>query len=193
MHLSEKVYRFLLRAYPRPYRERYREPMAQLFRDGLRDANTPAKAVAFWMRMVADWALSVPARHWERLTSTPLGTLAAPARRCVFFARYEAGSFAANEIKLEHLLLGLLRQDRSLVPAAGVEAMRRAIEAEQPARHVPPRIAAPMPLSTEVKRALAAAGEIAGCGKVTPRDLAHGILRAENTLAARLLREYMRN
>ena len=40
MSLSQKLYRFLLRAYPRRYRDAYAQPMEQLFRDQLRDAHT---------------------------------------------------------------------------------------------------------------------------------------------------------
>src|SRR5437016_9568244 len=36
------------------------------------------------------------------------------ARRVVFFARYEASQYGSPYIETEHLLLGLLREDRSL-------------------------------------------------------------------------------
>ena len=36
------------------------------------------------------------------------------ARRCLFFARYEASVFGDAEIDPEHLLLGILRQDPGL-------------------------------------------------------------------------------
>src|ERR687883_449514 len=36
------------------------------------------------------------------------------ARRVIFFARYEASQFGAPAIEPEHLLLGLLREDRSM-------------------------------------------------------------------------------
>lgn len=39
------------------------------------------------------------------------------ARRVVFFARYEAGQFGAPAIEAEHLLLGLMREDKALVTA----------------------------------------------------------------------------
>jgi hypothetical protein len=193
MKLSEELYRFLLRAYPRPYRERYGEPMAQLFRDRLRDADTPAKTAAFWVRTAADWAVTVPARHWERLTRTPLRTLGGPARRCVFYASYEAGSFAAGEITVEHLLLGILRQEPSLVSEICRQAICRAIEEKAPARQLVARVARPLRLSEHATRALETAGEIAGQRRVAPRDLAAGIPRLENTLPARLLREHMRD
>lgn len=37
------------------------------------------------------------------------------ARKVIFFARYEAGQFGASEIKSEHLLMGLIREDKDLI------------------------------------------------------------------------------
>ncbi|MDQ6708030.1 MAG: hypothetical protein M3Z85_18900, partial [Acidobacteriota bacterium] len=36
------------------------------------------------------------------------------ARRVIFFARYEASQFGSPYIETEHLLLGLLREDKTL-------------------------------------------------------------------------------
>jgi len=36
------------------------------------------------------------------------------ARRIVFFARYEASEFGSPTIETEHLLLGILREDKAL-------------------------------------------------------------------------------
>ena len=36
------------------------------------------------------------------------------ARRVVFFARYEASQFGSPHIETEHMLLGLLREDKAL-------------------------------------------------------------------------------
>jgi ATP-dependent Clp protease ATP-binding subunit ClpC len=36
------------------------------------------------------------------------------ARRVIFFARYEASQYGSNHIDTEHLLLGLLREDKAL-------------------------------------------------------------------------------
>ena len=36
-----------------------------------------------------------------------------PARRTLFFARYEASQFGSLSIEAEHLLLGLLREEKS--------------------------------------------------------------------------------
>src|SRR5262245_45510249 len=37
------------------------------------------------------------------------------ARRVIFFARYEASQFGSRTIETEHLLLALLREDKSLI------------------------------------------------------------------------------
>lgn len=36
------------------------------------------------------------------------------ARRVIFFARYEASNYGSKEIDTEHLLLGLIREDKAL-------------------------------------------------------------------------------
>lgn len=63
---SERLYQFLLKAYPSGYRLKYEEAMAQCFRDQLRAANTIGKWVRLWLRTMADFALSLPPRHLER-------------------------------------------------------------------------------------------------------------------------------
>ena len=194
MSFSEKIYRVLLLAYPRDYRSRYAEPMEQLFRDRLRQAHSFTDLVSLWCRMLADWAVSLPACYWERIRPlhTRFDALANPARRCIFFARSEASSFSRREITVEHLLLGVLREEPSLVPGVALEAVVRTIEASEPAgRRVPPM--EDLQLSVEAIRVIAAAKEIAhAAGRdVAPADLARGILREANTLAACLLREHI--
>ena len=56
------------------------------------------------------------------------------ARRVIFFARYEASQFGSPYIETEHLLLGLLREDKALTNRflrshASVESIRKQIEA----------------------------------------------------------------
>lgn len=193
MNFSEKIYRVLLQAYPLDYRSRYAEPMEQLFRDRLREVRSLADLVVLWRRTLADWAVSVPARYWERVRAhTRFGSLADPARRCIFFARSEASSFSRREITVEHLLLGVLREEPSLVPGVALEPVVRTIEASEPAgRRVPPM--EDLRLSVDAIRVIAAATEIAQTAErdVTPADLARGILSEANTLAARLLREHI--
>ena len=57
------------------------------------------------------------------------------ARRVIFFARYEASQFGSPYIETEHLLLGLLREDKALANRflrshAAVESIRKQIEDE---------------------------------------------------------------
>jgi ATP-dependent Clp protease ATP-binding subunit ClpC len=40
------------------------------------------------------------------------------ARRTIFFARYEASRLGSPEIDTEHLMLGLLREDKTLIRQA---------------------------------------------------------------------------
>jgi hypothetical protein len=54
MRLSQRIYRLLLKAYPGRYLRRYGEPMAQLFSDQLRDANSSGGLVRLWSRTLAD-------------------------------------------------------------------------------------------------------------------------------------------
>src|SRR5579883_715386 len=56
------------------------------------------------------------------------------ARRVIFFARYEASQFGSPYIETEHLLLGLLREDKALANRflrshAALESIRKQIEA----------------------------------------------------------------
>jgi len=62
---------------------------------------------------------------YERLTE--------PARRSIFFARYEATHYASVFIEAEHLLLGILREDKPLTyflqrRGASVDAIRQKLE-----------------------------------------------------------------
>src|SRR5439155_24206216 len=55
------------------------------------------------------------------------------ARRVIFFARYEASQFGSPYIETEHLLRGLLREDKALTNRflrshASVESIRNQIE-----------------------------------------------------------------
>ena len=59
------------------------------------------------------------------------------ARRVIFFARYEASQFGSPYIETEHLLLGLLREDKALTNRflrshASVESIRKQIRGTPP-------------------------------------------------------------
>src|SRR5262245_15725946 len=85
------------------------------------------------------------------------------ARRVIFFARYEASIHGSRTIETEHVLLGLLREDKKLLqqllqrPDAD-EEMRARIKSRITTRE---RIStsADLPLSDESKRVLAYASE----------------------------------
>lgn len=54
------------------------------------------------------------------------------SRRVIFFARYEASQFGSPYIETEHLLLGLLREDKALtnrfLHGRSAEAIRKEVE-----------------------------------------------------------------
>ena len=118
------------------------------------------------------------------------------ARRIIFFARYEASNFGADCIETEHLLLGLLREDKALanrfLPSIdSVESIRQKVRAVTPAR---PKISTSvdLPLSHESQRVLSyAAEETARLNHmyIGTEHLLLGLLREEKGLAATLLRE----
>jgi len=194
MRISERLYRTLLRAYPRAYQRRYAEPMEQLFRDRLRETHSLPDRLRLWLQTLADWAVSVPREYWEAWTHQSAHRLhSGAARQCMFFARSETSSFSRREIKLEHLLLGMLREEPSLV--ADVASVIHEIESHEPSgQRIPPM--EDLRLSRETMRVWVAAAAIAraaGRRQATPRDLAAGILRETDTLAARLLRDHIAN
>jgi hypothetical protein len=78
------------------------------------------------------------------------------ARRVIFFARYEASQFGSPVIDTEHLLLGLLREDKSLhrwLPKMGFGAIRRKVE-EHLTKLPPTSTAIDLPLSETAKHVL---------------------------------------
>jgi len=116
-------------------------------------------------------------------------------RRTLFFARYEASQFGSMSIESEHLLLGMVREDRSLAlrvlnDYAAIEALRREIEQRRPAgKTVSTSI--DLPLSEECKRAMAFAVEEAAHmsqEQVSNQHLLIGLLREEKCFASELLR-----
>jgi bifunctional UDP-N-acetylglucosamine pyrophosphorylase/glucosamine-1-phosphate N-acetyltransferase len=118
------------------------------------------------------------------------------ARRVIFFARYEASQFGSPYIDTEHLLLGLLRADKTLVDRflraqASAESIRKQIEAKDMVRE---KVATSvdLPLSNEGKRVLAYAAEEAerqGHNHIGPEHLLLGLLREDQCFAARILEE----
>src|SRR5437868_13201040 len=117
------------------------------------------------------------------------------ARRVIFFARYEASQFGSMTIEAEHLLLGLLREDRNLthrfLGTEPVEGIRDEIRRRTPIREkVPTSI--DLPLSNESMRTLAYAAEETerlNYRYIGTEHILLGILREENCLAANILSE----
>ena len=118
------------------------------------------------------------------------------ARRVIFFARYEASQFGSPYIETEHLLLGLLREDKALTNRflrshASVESIRKQIEEHTTIREKV-STSVDLPLSNECKRVLAYAAEEAerlGHKHIGTEHLLLGLLREEKCFASEILQE----
>jgi len=118
------------------------------------------------------------------------------ARRVIFFARYEASQFGSPYIETEHLLLGLIREDKALANRflrshAAVESIRKQIEAHTTIREKV-STSVDLPLSHECKRVLAYAAEEAerlSHKHIGTEHLLLGLLREEKCFAAEILHE----
>jgi ATP-dependent Clp protease ATP-binding subunit ClpC len=119
------------------------------------------------------------------------------ARRVIFFARYEASQFGSPFIETEHLLLGLLREDKNLAnrffPKAGasIDSIRKEIEGRTIIREKV-STSVDLPFSDECKRALNAAAdesERLSHKHIGTEHMLLGLLREEKSVAAEILRE----
>ncbi|HMF74904.1 MAG TPA: ATP-dependent Clp protease ATP-binding subunit [Bryobacteraceae bacterium] len=118
------------------------------------------------------------------------------ARRVIFFARYEASQFGSPYIETEHLLLGLLREDKALANRflrshAAIESIRKQIEAHTTVREKV-STSVDLPLSHECKRVLAYGAEEAerlSHKHIGTEHLLLGLLREEKSFAAEILHE----
>jgi hypothetical protein len=118
------------------------------------------------------------------------------ARRAVFFARYEASQFGSPYIETEHLLLGILREDKALTnrllpPSASAESIRKQI-AENTTIRSKISTSVDLPLSNECKRILAYAAEESerlSHSFIGTGHLFLGVLREQGCFAAKLLKE----
>ncbi len=116
------------------------------------------------------------------------------ARRVIFFGRYEASQFGSPHIETEHLLLGLLREDKAMANRffrshSSVESIRRQIESNTTIREKV-STSVDLPLSDEAKRVLAYAAEEAeklDHKHIGTEHLLLGLLREGDTFAAKLL------
>src|ERR1043165_519620 len=119
------------------------------------------------------------------------------ARRVIFFARYEASQFGAPAIEPEHLLLGLMREDKTLTgrffPRAQItiESIRREIEGRTLLRERIPT-SVELPLAPETKRVLHYSHEESDRlqhRNIGTEHLLLGLLREERSMAAQILFE----
>jgi ATP-dependent Clp protease ATP-binding subunit ClpC len=119
------------------------------------------------------------------------------ARRVIFFARYEASQFGSPCIETEHLLLGLIREDKNLTNRffpkanASAESIRKEIEGRTAIREKV-STSIELPFSDESKRALNAAAEESerlSHKHIGTEHMLLGLLREERSVAAEILRE----
>ena len=120
------------------------------------------------------------------------------ARRTLFFARYEASQFGSLSIEAEHLLLGLIREEKALtsrifeaahlsLDSVGEDIRRRADSREQVGTAVD------IPFSAETKRALqfaAAEADNLLHKLIGPEHLLLGLVREEKSFAASIVQEH---
>jgi uncharacterized damage-inducible protein DinB len=118
------------------------------------------------------------------------------ARRVIFFARYEASQFGSPYIETEHLLLGLLREDKALTSrflrsGAPLDSILKQIQDQTPVREKT-STSVDLPLSPESTRVLAYAAEEAELlahKHIGTEHLLLGLLREEKCFAAAMLHE----
>ncbi|MGI8788995.1 MAG: ATP-dependent Clp protease ATP-binding subunit [Pyrinomonadaceae bacterium] len=121
------------------------------------------------------------------------------ARRVIFFARYEALQYGSPVISPEHILLGLMREDKTISAryfpyrnSLTVEAVRREVEERIVFRERIPQ-SAELHLAAETKRILAVASEESQQLQnrhIGPEHLLLGIVRQERSIAAEILYQY---
>ncbi|QQS40563.1 MAG: ATP-dependent Clp protease ATP-binding subunit [Acidobacteriota bacterium] len=121
------------------------------------------------------------------------------ARRVIFFARYEALQYGSEVISPEHILLGLMREDKTISArffpfrhSLTVDTIRREVEERiVPKERIPQ--SAELHLAPETKRILAFTKEESerlGSRKIGVEHILLGILREETSIAAEILYQY---
>jgi ATP-dependent Clp protease ATP-binding subunit ClpC len=120
------------------------------------------------------------------------------ARRVIFFARYEASQFGSPMIETEHLLLGLIREDKSLAArflprsTTAIQDIRKEIEGRTLIRDKV-STSVDLPFSEESKRVLNCAAEESERllhKHIGTEHILLGLLREEKSIAAEILREH---
>ena len=116
------------------------------------------------------------------------------ARRVIFWSKFIASQLGSSEIGVEHLLLGLLREDTSLADRFfgspwAVESVWRRVDHSKSVPEKPPE-PGDLPLSSVGKRALAFAVEEANQlshQRIGTEHLLLGLLREQSCIAAEIL------
>ncbi len=121
------------------------------------------------------------------------------ARRVIFFARYEALQYGSPNIAPEHILLGLMREDKTISArffpfrhSLTVDSMRREVEERIVLRDRIPQ-SAELHLAPETKKILFFANEESRGLKnrhIGPEHLLLGLVRQETSIAAEILFSY---
>jgi ATP-dependent Clp protease ATP-binding subunit ClpC len=119
------------------------------------------------------------------------------ARRAIFFSRYEASQFGSPYIETEHLLLGVLREDKALTHRflhglGSVESIRKQIENATTIREKV-STSVDLPLSDESRRVLVYAADEAdklAHKQIGTEHLLLGLLCEEKSFAGQLLHEH---
>jgi hypothetical protein len=114
------------------------------------------------------------------------------ARRSIFFARYEASQAGSPVIATEHLLLGVLRENRELQGCLQIDTEKLAERLRTPIVREKVPTAVDLPLDDICKRALAHAAEEAdrlNHRHIGSEHLLLGIMREERGRAAQVLRK----
>jgi len=120
------------------------------------------------------------------------------ARRVIFFARYEASQFGSPTIEAEHLLLGLIREDKTLASRyfpraqATIQKIRKEIEGRTIVREKV-STSVDLPFSEESKRVLNSAAEESSHFShkyIGTEHILLGLLREDQSIAAEILKEY---
>ncbi len=118
------------------------------------------------------------------------------ARRVIFFARYEASQYGSPSIETEHLLLGLMREDKGLTNRflrshSSIDSIKKEIEGRTVIREKV-STSIDLPLSAECKRILAYSADEAERLRhrhIGTEHLLLGLLREDKCLAAEILHE----
>jgi hypothetical protein len=122
-----------------------------------------------------------------------------PARRSLFFSRYEASMLGSLRIGTEHLLLGVLKERDPLIThllgtvSVTGDALRQIIYARAGASAAPLNVSVEIPFNRDAKDVLQYAAEEADRllhDHIGPEHLLLGLLRLEGGLAWEILREH---